>query len=215
KTVWGGSAPGTSCSPRASSVALVRCSSASRQTESDAHYGLRCRTSRRVAERAGDAGACDACAARQPPRGRGRAARRGSELRPSRRGPANGGRGGGRRGDRAPSRHRVLRSRAQRARLRAPRRVPPPPPQLPAPAAAERCNQRTGNRSPSEAEDAATVVLDRSELPVTLTISVAFGCPFEGRVDHGVVTAIAERFAARAEIVLADTIGVATPSQVR
>jgi hydroxymethylglutaryl-CoA lyase/(R)-citramalyl-CoA lyase len=49
---------------------------------------------------------------------------------------------------------------------------------------------------------------------VTLTISVAFGCPFEGRVDPGVVTAIAERFAARAEIVLADTIGVATPSQV-
>jgi hydroxymethylglutaryl-CoA lyase/(R)-citramalyl-CoA lyase len=34
-------------------------------------------------------------------------------------------------------------------------------------------------------------------------------------VDEGVVAAIAERFSLRAEIVLADTIGVATPSQVR
>jgi isopropylmalate/homocitrate/citramalate synthase len=82
-------------------------------------------------------------------------------------------------------------------------------------AATETFNQRNGNRSLAEAQDAADAVLGRSELPVTLTISVAFGCPFEGRVDPGVVTAIAERFAARAEIVLADTIGVATPSQVR
>ena len=58
-------------------------------------------------------------------------------------------------------------------------------------------------------------MLERSELPVTLTISVAFGCPFEGRVDPGVVVGIAERFAGRAEFVLADTIGVATPTQVR
>jgi hydroxymethylglutaryl-CoA lyase/(R)-citramalyl-CoA lyase len=82
-------------------------------------------------------------------------------------------------------------------------------------AATETFNQRNGNRSLAEAQDAAAVVLDRSELPVTLTISVAFGCPFEGRVDAGVVAAISERFAARAEIVLADTIGVATPAQVR
>jgi len=57
-------------------------------------------------------------------------------------------------------------------------------------------------------------VIARSELPVTLTISVAFGCPFEGRVDSGVVAEIAARFPT-AEIVLADTIGVATPKQVR
>jgi isopropylmalate/homocitrate/citramalate synthase len=82
-------------------------------------------------------------------------------------------------------------------------------------AATETFNQRNGNRSLAEAQDAADAVLDRSELPVTLTISVAFGCPFEGRVDPGVVTAIVERFAPRAEIVLADTIGVATPRQVR
>ena len=51
---------------------------------------------------------------------------------------------------------------------------------------------------------------------VTVTISVAFGCPFEGAVDPGRVLDIASRVAATApdEIVLADTIGVGVPSQV-
>ena len=48
-----------------------------------------------------------------------------------------------------------------------------------------------------------------------MTISCSFGCPFEGRVDPGVVAELAARFADRAEVVLADTIGVATPSAVR
>jgi len=82
-------------------------------------------------------------------------------------------------------------------------------------AATESFNQRNGNRSLEQAQAGAEHVIERSELPVTVTISVAFGCPFEGRVDPGVVAAIAERFASGAEIVLADTIGVATPSQVR
>ena len=51
--------------------------------------------------------------------------------------------------------------------------------------------------------------------PATVTISVCFGCPFEGRVDPGVVAELAARLAGRAEVVLADTIGVATPSGVR
>ena len=66
----------------------------------------------------------------------------------------------------------------------------------------------------AEATSAAKEVLERSDLPVTVTISVAFGCPFEGRVDPGVVADLAGEFG-RAEIVLADTIGVATPRQVR
>ena len=49
---------------------------------------------------------------------------------------------------------------------------------------------------------------------MTVTISVAFGCPFEGEVDPGVVATLADRFA-DAEVVLADTIGVATPRRVR
>jgi hydroxymethylglutaryl-CoA lyase/(R)-citramalyl-CoA lyase len=82
-------------------------------------------------------------------------------------------------------------------------------------AATESFNRRNGNRSLAEAESAAAAVIERSQLPVTLTISCSFGDPFEGRVDPGVVAGLAERFAAAAEIVLADTIGVATPSQVR
>jgi isopropylmalate/homocitrate/citramalate synthase len=82
-------------------------------------------------------------------------------------------------------------------------------------AATETFNQRNGNRTLSEAQDAADRVVGRARLPVTVTVSCSFGDPFEGRVDPGVVAAIAQRFAPRAEVVLADTIGVATPTQVR
>jgi len=75
-------------------------------------------------------------------------------------------------------------------------------------------SKRNANQSVAEAHAAAENVIARSALPVTLTISVAFGCPFEGRVDPGVVAEIAAGFPT-AEIVLADTIGVATPKQVR
>jgi hydroxymethylglutaryl-CoA lyase/(R)-citramalyl-CoA lyase len=51
--------------------------------------------------------------------------------------------------------------------------------------------------------------------PVTLTLSCAFGCPFEGEVDPGAVAALCERFDGVDELVLADTIGVATPRRVR
>ncbi|MBA3734749.1 MAG: hydroxymethylglutaryl-CoA lyase [Actinobacteria bacterium] len=81
-------------------------------------------------------------------------------------------------------------------------------------AATESFSKRNANQSLAEAQAAAESVLARAELPVTVTISVAFGCPFEGRVDPGVVAEIAARFPT-AEIVLADTIGVATPKQVR
>jgi hydroxymethylglutaryl-CoA lyase/(R)-citramalyl-CoA lyase len=82
-------------------------------------------------------------------------------------------------------------------------------------AATESFNRRNGNQSLAQAEAAAAAVIERSQLPVTVTISCSFGDPFEGRVDERVVAAIAERFAPDAEIVLADTIGVATPSMVR
>jgi hydroxymethylglutaryl-CoA lyase len=53
-------------------------------------------------------------------------------------------------------------------------------------------------------------------LSAQVTISAAFGCPFEGEVRPETVLAIAEALAAEgpAEIALADTIGVGTPSQV-
>ena len=51
----------------------------------------------------------------------------------------------------------------------------------------------------------------------TVTISTAFGCPFEGEVDAGRALELASRCAdAGADaVLLADTIGVATPSRVR
>ena len=49
------------------------------------------------------------------------------------------------------------------------------------------------------------------------TVSVAFGCPFEGRVDPGVVAADAAKFAGLgvAHVTLGDTTGLATPKSVR
>jgi isopropylmalate/homocitrate/citramalate synthase len=81
--------------------------------------------------------------------------------------------------------------------------------------ATETFNARNGNASLGEAVARAESIVDAADVPATVTISVAFGCPFEGRVDPGRVVELTTRFAGRAEVVLADTIGVATPSAVR
>src|SRR5436305_8069014 len=83
-------------------------------------------------------------------------------------------------------------------------------------AATETFNLRNGNATLAEAVERAEAILAAAEgTPATVTISCSFGCPFEGRVDPGVVAELAGRFASRSEVVLADTIGVATPSVVR
>jgi len=53
--------------------------------------------------------------------------------------------------------------------------------------------------------------------PISMTVSVAFGCPFEGEVPKARVVELVRRAAAAgvAEIALADTIGVADPWTVR
>jgi hydroxymethylglutaryl-CoA lyase/(R)-citramalyl-CoA lyase len=64
----------------------------------------------------------------------------------------------------------------------------------------------------------ALVARARSErMPITVTLSVAFGCPFEGPVPPERVLAIVEHLMAVPpdEICLADTIGVGVPSQVK
>jgi len=81
-------------------------------------------------------------------------------------------------------------------------------------AATDSFSRRNANQSLAEARATAAEIIRRSELPVTVTISVAFGCPFEGKVDPGVVAELAAELAG-AEVVLADTIGVAMPGQVR
>lgn len=69
----------------------------------------------------------------------------------------------------------------------------------------------------SVTEAAAILAMARSEgRSAQVTISVAFGCPFEGRVDPARVVAMAAELAQAGprEIALADTIGVAVPGQV-
>jgi isopropylmalate/homocitrate/citramalate synthase len=80
--------------------------------------------------------------------------------------------------------------------------------------ATETFNQRNGNASLAEATARVQRILAEADRPTTATISVAFGCPFEGKVDPGAVAELASKLEAD-EIVLADTIGVATPSAVR
>jgi isopropylmalate/homocitrate/citramalate synthase len=82
-------------------------------------------------------------------------------------------------------------------------------------AATESFNQRNANASLEQAAQRVETILSASERPVTVTISSAFGCPFEGRVDPGVVAGLAERFPAASEVVLSDTIGVGTQTHVR
>jgi hydroxymethylglutaryl-CoA lyase/(R)-citramalyl-CoA lyase len=82
-------------------------------------------------------------------------------------------------------------------------------------AATETFNERNGNATLEEAVRRVQAIVAASDRPVAITVSCAFGCPFEGEVDPGVVAALCERFDGVEELVLADTIGVATPRRVR
>jgi isopropylmalate/homocitrate/citramalate synthase len=75
-------------------------------------------------------------------------------------------------------------------------------------------NRRNGNASLADATARVERILTGADRPTTATISVAFGCPFEGEVDAGAVAELAAKLLAD-EVVLADTIGVATPTAVR
>lgn len=81
-------------------------------------------------------------------------------------------------------------------------------------AATESFNRRNANASLEEALARVESILAAADRPTTVTVSVAFGCPFEGEVDPGRVAELCGRLAAADELVLADTIGVATPGQV-
>ena len=82
-------------------------------------------------------------------------------------------------------------------------------------AATETFNERNGNMSLADAVTQANAIVDAADVPATVVVSCSFGCPFEGRVDPARVAELVAPFAGRAEVVLADTIGVATPSAVR
>jgi isopropylmalate/homocitrate/citramalate synthase len=87
-------------------------------------------------------------------------------------------------------------------------------------AATDSFGQRNANATVDEALATAARILERAKkdgVPSTVSISVAFGCPFEGPVQPEQVLGYAEEVVTLGadEIVFADTIGVAVPSQVR
>jgi isopropylmalate/homocitrate/citramalate synthase len=87
-------------------------------------------------------------------------------------------------------------------------------------AATESFNRRNQNASPEESLAAATAIVGRAHadgIRATVTVGVAFGCPFEGAVDPGRILEFASKLADAGtdEIVLADTVGVAVPRQVK
>ena len=79
---------------------------------------------------------------------------------------------------------------------------------------------RNQNTTVADASALAETLTERARLDgvrVSITLSAAFGCPFEGRVEPAHVLGIAEKVAQAApdEILLADTIGVGVPTGVR
>ncbi|HLE99291.1 MAG TPA: hydroxymethylglutaryl-CoA lyase [Gaiellaceae bacterium] len=86
--------------------------------------------------------------------------------------------------------------------------------------ATESFNQRNQGASVEESLAAAIRIVERARadgIRSTVTISVAFGCPFEGLVEEASVLRLAASIAEAQPniLLLADTIGVATPSHVR
>lgn len=84
----------------------------------------------------------------------------------------------------------------------------------------ETFNRQNQRATPEESFDAFArlVPMARDQgMRCTMTLATAFGCPFEGPVDPGRVVEWASRAVATGmdEVVLADTIGVAVPTQVR
>ena len=76
------------------------------------------------------------------------------------------------------------------------------------------------NMSRAQVDDIAAEILARANsdgMEVIATIAVAFACPFDGPVNPEEVEEITARLLAQGveELVLADTIGAAAPSQVR
>lgn len=80
--------------------------------------------------------------------------------------------------------------------------------------------EKNQNTTVEDATKLAGRLVERARLDgvrVSITLSAAFGCPFEGRVAPEHVLRVAGRVAEAQpdEVVLADTIGVGVPTQVR
>jgi (R)-citramalyl-CoA lyase len=87
-------------------------------------------------------------------------------------------------------------------------------------AATDEFGRRNQNATTDEGLKTALALVARARserVPITVTVSVAFGCPFEGPVPPERILSIVEQLMAIPpdEICLADTIGVGVPSQVK
>ena len=87
-------------------------------------------------------------------------------------------------------------------------------------AASETFQQRNAGGSVEQGLASAIAIIDAAHEDgrrVSVTLSTAFGCPFEGPVDEGRVVDLLARVVAASsdEILVADTIGVAVPTQTR
>ena len=87
-------------------------------------------------------------------------------------------------------------------------------------AATDEFNRRNAGAAVEEGVAAGVRIVERARadgIRSTVTIGVAFGCPFEGAVDPGRVAELAVGFASAGvdEILVADTVGVGVPRQAR
>jgi len=83
--------------------------------------------------------------------------------------------------------------------------------------ATDEFNRRNVNKSVDESLDELDAIVAAGNVSVDVALSVAFGCPFSGRVEPKVVVDLCRELVERGvnEVGIADTIGVATPSAVR
>ena len=85
--------------------------------------------------------------------------------------------------------------------------------------ATEAHTQKNLNRTRAEQWQNIAAMVDAADgrFRMVGTVSVAFGCPFEGKVDRGSVIADVEKFAELGvtHVALGDTTGVASPNAVR
>jgi hydroxymethylglutaryl-CoA lyase len=85
--------------------------------------------------------------------------------------------------------------------------------------ATEAHTQKNLNRTRAEQWQNIAAMVDAAQgrFRMVGTVSVAFGCPFEGKVDPGSVVADVERFAELGvtHVALGDTTGMATPASVK
>ena len=79
-----------------------------------------------------------------------------------------------------------------------------------------KANQNATPEDTADLLDRIAILAHDAQIPLSATVSVAFGDPFDGEIDPGILAMLARRAVAAgvSEFALGDTIGVATPWDV-